>query len=424
MDVTLGGITLLLSFSLVYIGVVLSLLWAWKVTVKAPGMRDWTIGFACIGIGQVLYLAYTINGILPFAAIGYIIEIIGLVLIVRGSEIFIFDKSSILPEAIIGVLGIASSAVFTILYPHPLLRLALGNSAFALLQFRVVMLFLSRQNSAFRQSIRYIALIFSLIGLAELSQVAIVLVNGSQETYLILKPIFSVVFQFGYIGLMMTTIHLVYARFQLILAQQVEERNTLLKEMHHRTKNNLALVASLVSLESSQFPDSETSNAFNRIRTRIHTIASLHEQLQHSETSRFVQINEYLSFVLAQTRAQYANGMQDIEIITEISTFVADSKAAITLGLITNELVANAMKHAFPTNRSGKISVRFSTKDDDCELVVYDDGIGIPEAVREGTLGMQLVNALVSQLAGRLEYSIDSGTRCRVTFPAPVSMKD
>jgi two-component sensor histidine kinase len=320
-------------------------------------------------------------------------------------------------------LGIAVSAVFTALYPHPLLRLALGNSAFALLQFRVAALFLSRQNSSFRQSIRYVALILILLGTAELLQVAIVLVNRSQELYLLLKPIFSVVYQFGYIGLMMTAMHLAYARFQLRLSRQVEERNTLLKEMHHRTKNNLALVASLVSIESSQFQDPETTNAFNRLRTRIHTIASLHEQLQHSETSRRVFIDEYLSYVLEQTRAQYAGSIQNVEIVTEISNFATDSKAAITLGLITNELVANAMKHAFPAQKGGRINVRFSSKDGNCELVVDDDGIGIPVPVREGAMGMQLVNALVNQLAGRLMYSSESGTRYCITFPQPVSAK-
>jgi two-component sensor histidine kinase len=424
MDVVANGRMLIASASFIYLGVVLSLFLAWKVTTNVPGMRDWTIGFALIGIGQIMYLVYGIYGIIPSAAIGYTSEIIGLVLVARGCGIFIFGTPSIIPEMIIGAIGTTSSALFATIVPHLLLRMAIGNTALALLQFRIASIFLSRQNRTTRASIKYISLILIYIGAIELIQVVIALFNHGQNLTIYTAPVFPILVQLGYIGLMMTAIHIVYARFQLKLAYQVEERSILLKEMHHRTKNNLALVASLVSLESSQFPELEISSAFNRLRTRIQTIASLHEQLQHSEASRFVQVNEYLSRVLHTTRTQYADSEHNVEIISEISEFAANSKSVITLGLITNELVTNAMKHAFPNHASGKILVRFSVDGEECELVVEDDGVGIPEPVREGALGMQLINALISQLAGKMVNSTKPGTRYCITFPAPVLGKE
>lgn len=413
----IDSIMILVSFATIYLIGVLSHLFAWKVTVKLPGTGNWTLGFSGVGIGQVLYGVYLLTHTFAFAAIGYIFDISGVVLIVRGCYIFILGKRRITTELAIAVAGITASMVFSGFYLDPVIRLAFGNLAFATLQFRATVIFLKCPDHSLKPTVFFVSLCLGCLGVVELVQVAMVLVTGDVNLYFITKFTYLILFQVTYLGLIMTSLHLSYARFQQRLKTQSIDKDILLQEMHHRTKNNLALVNSLVSLESSGFSDGMINASFTRISSRIRTIALLHDRLQHAGATRLVRSDEYFAQILGITPVQASSDGKRIETIADIEALEIDTKTAITLGLIVNELFTNAMKHAFPDNRSGKISVSFKRHGDHFVLVVEDNGIGMPAGSREGSLGLSLIRALADQLLGSLMYESSSGTRFTLSLP-------
>lgn len=414
----MNGWLFLAGFSFIYFSLALSHWWAWKYTAKMPGMGDWTLGFAGVGLGQIMAVIYALFRIYPVAAAGYILEAIGLVFVVRGCNTFILRRRGVKIEIALAGFGILASALFSAVFPSLILRLLFGNLAFAGLQLSAAIVFIRYQDPTLKPSLVFIPICFVAVGLVELVHAVIVAVSGDVALYFRTKPLFLVLVQFAYTGLMLTTLHLSYARFQAALSERVAERDTLLKEMHHRTKNNLAIVGSLVSLESSAFSDLDVRKAFARVGSRLRAVSLLHERMQDSNSSRFIHADEYLNQILELARLDVKSPIGRVETHGSIEQVELDSKIALPLGIIVNELATNAIKHAFPGDRGGTLSVSFKRADGCYELVVEDDGVGISSDRREGTLGIGLVRALSEQVCGDLTYEPrEPGTRYRLVFP-------
>ncbi len=208
------------------------------------------------------------------------------------------------------------------------------------------------------------------------------------------------------------------------LRRALGEKDALLKEVHHRVKNNMAVILSMISLQSEGFVHQETVDEMNKIAGRIRAMALAHDQLVRSKDIRSVDLGAYvqsLSDALLQTRSRRAG---TVVLETRISQVAVTIDVAIPCGLILNELIGNSLEHAFPGERKGRIAVELEVCEDDrYELAVMDNGVGSQgdaSSKRGRGLGLQLVELLAKQLGGELEIRWDDGADIRVRFPHQV----
>ena len=205
------------------------------------------------------------------------------------------------------------------------------------------------------------------------------------------------------------------------LRSSLNEKEVLLKEIHHRVKNNLQIVISLMRLESRAFSEERVRAALKDLETRIRAMALVHEHLYHSSDLAKIGFKDYLKGLCEELFRTYRADGGRIALVIDAEAVALDIERAIPCGLIINELLTNAIKYAFPGNRKGVLRVAIrNTSDNEVEIVVSDDGIGIPATLdirNAKTLGLQLVTTLAqNQLKGRVELERAGGTRFRIIF--------
>ncbi len=198
------------------------------------------------------------------------------------------------------------------------------------------------------------------------------------------------------------------------------EKEVLLKEIHHRVKNNLQVISSLLDLQSRRLP-SELRNVFEDSQHRINSMALIHEELYNSGDLARIDFSTYAHNLTNNLMRTYSPVGVSLEIRVNAQPLTLER--AIPMGLIINELVSNALKYAFPDNRSGGITVELTSHSaDDFVLTVRDDGVGMKEDVDQKTtnsLGLKLVHTLAMQLQGRVEVNREGGTAFSIIRNAP-----
>ena len=198
----------------------------------------------------------------------------------------------------------------------------------------------------------------------------------------------------------------------------LREKDVLLKEIHHRVKNNLQIINSLLNLQASDLKDPLLVEILRASQNRIRSMALVHERLYSSGNLAGIDFGEYLSLVAGQLLRTYERPGVQCEVISDQVTLSVNS--AIPCGLIANELITNALKHAFPSREEGQIEVSFRKHEDDLvELVVRDDGIGLPPSLNVHTaesMGLTLVTSLTQQLHGTLAVESSNGSCFHVRF--------
>ncbi len=206
------------------------------------------------------------------------------------------------------------------------------------------------------------------------------------------------------------------------LKASVEEKEVLLKEVHHRVKNNLQVISSLLNLQSYFITDEKTKNIFRDTKNRIKTLALVHERLFNSQDIEYVNLSEYIKSIVDLLSFSYDKEYIEIEynFDPEITGKFSIEKA-IPVGLLVNEVVSNSFKYAFPNISSGKITCSILKVNDGKELIINDDGIGLPEDLVIGetnSLGMELIQSLSSQMEGELEIDREKekGVEYRIKF--------
>ncbi len=206
---------------------------------------------------------------------------------------------------------------------------------------------------------------------------------------------------------------------QLVRAS-LSEKEVMLKEIHHRVKNNLQVISSLLSLQSGYTEDEEASALLRECQHRVRSMSMLHEKLYRSADLSRIDMNEYaLTLINFLLRSYSVDGQ--ITPCFDINDIHLGIDSAIPCGLIINELVSNALRHAYPNGHCGTLSVSMKKVDNNIELVVSDDGIGMPQKFTIGgtrTLGMTLVDTLAQQLNGNINIINDNGATIKITFPA------
>jgi len=200
----------------------------------------------------------------------------------------------------------------------------------------------------------------------------------------------------------------------------LSEKEVLLKEIHHRVKNNLQVIESLLSLQAEHLKDEKALAIFKNSRSRIASMALVHEKLYQSHDLVRIDFRAYIRDLTNSLFTSYALAPDTVTLGMDIEDVALDIGTSIPLALIINELVTNSLLHAFPQGRKGQISIGLHADDgNDLTLVFTDDGVGLPEAIdihNTETLGLQLVTLLVKQLRGNIELDRSNGTRFNIRF--------
>jgi len=204
------------------------------------------------------------------------------------------------------------------------------------------------------------------------------------------------------------------------IAASLKEKEILLKEIHHRVKNNLQVISSLLYLQSKDFEDARASALFKESQSRVRSIALVHESLYQSENLAQIDFSKYINDLVNHLMRAYSANMANIRLDMKVNNIELDVDTAISCGLIITELVTNSLKYAFPGDKKGEIIIRFlSNKDKECELIVGDTGIGFLPGFNlneSKSLGLRLVNELVAQLNGSIDVDVQQGTSFKMKF--------
>lgn len=204
------------------------------------------------------------------------------------------------------------------------------------------------------------------------------------------------------------------------LLDTIREKETLIKEIHHRVKNNLQLISSIIYLKMVTLAQSDIRNFLEDTRQKIRSIALIHERLLQTEKIDKVEISDYLGKLIHDLEVTYHRPDLVLELRSDVSQRMMSLDTAIICGLIVNELVTNAIKHAFNGKSQGVISIRLHEKNGQMNVLeVADDGVSLPESISPGvseSFGMQLIDVFVKQLNGSISIFREKGTTFRIIF--------
>lgn len=203
------------------------------------------------------------------------------------------------------------------------------------------------------------------------------------------------------------------------LKDSLDEKEILVKEIHHRVKNNLMIISSLLNLQSHYITDEKALNIFKESQNRAKSMALIHERLYRTDSMRRIDFDDYIHTLATDLFHTYRLG-PGINLTLDLEPVKLDVNSAIPLGLIVNELVTNSLKYAFPEGM-GELSIKFRSlnKGDEFELVISDNGVGFPSDLdfrKVDSLGLQLVSNLTSQLNGTIDLENTHGTRFTIRF--------
>jgi len=204
------------------------------------------------------------------------------------------------------------------------------------------------------------------------------------------------------------------------LSLALEQKNTLLQELYHRTKNNMQLIVAMLDMRAARSSDSEEVRSLALdVRTRVHAMAMAHEKLYQSRDLSRILVGDYLNDLVAAVSRSLADGRLSFNVVADETSIMLDT--AVPLGLVVSELVSNTVKHAYGPDERGEVLIRFGAEPGGTLHMSYrDDGAGPPAGFdprRDAGVGLRTVIALVeSQLDGTVEFGVDNGFACYLTF--------
>ena len=205
------------------------------------------------------------------------------------------------------------------------------------------------------------------------------------------------------------------------LRQSLNEKEIMLKEIHHRVKNNLQVVASLLGLQSEEISDPEVRAQFRESRDRVQSMALIHEKLYSSENLAEINLEAYIHELVRELISSYLTDPNRIAVQITVERMSLPLNISMIIAFILHELLSNCLKYAFPENGSGKIEIFLNTEGNEkAQLIVKDNGAGLPADMdldNLNTLGLRLVRLLTKQLDATLEVERDKGTKFSLVFP-------
>ena len=203
------------------------------------------------------------------------------------------------------------------------------------------------------------------------------------------------------------------------IRSSLEEKEVLLREIHHRVKNNMQIISSLLNLQTKYINDEKVVDILKESQSRVKSMAMIHEKLYQSNELSRIDFKDYINKLATFLTQSYIVDGEPVKIETEVQNIFLNIDTAVPCGLIINELITNSLKHAFPDYMGGSIKIELFNDGEMFILNVQDNGIGFPEDLdfrNTETLGLQLINNLVLQLDGTIEIKINKGTEFNIKF--------
>jgi PAS domain S-box-containing protein len=203
------------------------------------------------------------------------------------------------------------------------------------------------------------------------------------------------------------------------ISQSLKEKEILLKEVHHRVKNNMQVISSILNLQSSYVTDEYALSLLKECQNRIKSMAYIHESLYQTKNFEGVNFTEYLSTLSKNLIHTYSVNSKKVKLVLNLSDLFLNFDLSIPCGLIINEIISNSLKYAFTNRMDGIIFVNLAIENEIVRIEVGDNGVGIPEHVdikQTQTLGLQLVDTLIEQIDGTLELDRTNGTKFIIKF--------
>ncbi|MGB9936825.1 MAG: histidine kinase N-terminal 7TM domain-containing protein [Methanobacterium sp.] len=203
------------------------------------------------------------------------------------------------------------------------------------------------------------------------------------------------------------------------LKKSLEEKDIMMKEIHHRVKNNLIVISSLLNMQSRYIKDKETLDIFLESKNRAKSMALIHEKLYQSNDLKKINFGNYLRTLSQEIFNTYKGNLDTVKLNLDADDIMLDINTSIPLGLILNELISNCFKHAFKSGENGQIWIDFHYKNEGFIVVIRDNGNGFPEDIdiqNATTMGLMLVNSLVKQIDGKIEVDCSKGTQIEIKF--------
>jgi PAS domain S-box-containing protein len=208
-------------------------------------------------------------------------------------------------------------------------------------------------------------------------------------------------------------------QMEIKLKKSLNEKEMLLKEIHHRVKNNLMIISSLLSLQTDYIKDKASKNIFIESQNRARSMALIHEKLYQSTDLKSINFGEYIKNLTSELFYTYRVGNSGVDIHYNIEDLKLDINTAIPLGLIANELITNSLKYAFVNGGDGVVTIEFKKVDHNYIFMIKDNGVGLPEGFdykNSDSLGLQLVNNLSEQIDAEIELNTTDGTEFKIKF--------
>jgi two-component sensor histidine kinase len=211
------------------------------------------------------------------------------------------------------------------------------------------------------------------------------------------------------------------------VAAALAEKEVLLKEIHHRVKNNLQVISSLLRMQSAGVDDPQVRELFADSQRRVRAMALIHEQLYQSPNLAQINLRDYIGKLVSYLRHSYTQTISKVEIRINVEDMIVEIDRAMPLGLLVSELVSNSLKYAFPNAnglQTGQVWVNIERSKNGLTLAVGDNGVGLPDGLdikHVPSMGLQLVDSFVSQLQGQLTIQRKPGTVFTIFIPARIT---
>ena len=203
------------------------------------------------------------------------------------------------------------------------------------------------------------------------------------------------------------------------LRKSIEEKKVLLEEIHHRVKNNLAIIIGLLELQSYSTEDPETVELLRDSQSRIHSMALVHEQLYQFESFSEINVKKYIGKLINTIRNTFSSEVRNVDVHINSDAVHLPLTQAIPCGLLLNEVITNTFKHAFPEQKEGKVDITIQEHHDEVLLKVHDNGVGYPDEIsNSSSMGMTLIETLSSQIEGTFDFYNDEGAVFEIHFNA------
>jgi|GEM_PF-1287901 len=203
------------------------------------------------------------------------------------------------------------------------------------------------------------------------------------------------------------------------LKSSLKEKEILLAEIHHRVKNNMAVISGLLGMQSTYAENENAKKMFEECRDRIHSMALIHDKLYQHETLARINFGSYINDLVNHIKGSYNASDSEIKFSVICIEIYLDIRHAVPCGLILNELISNAYKHAFKGREKGEVKILCTKVDEEFTMMVRDNGVGFDlenELIEPTSLGLTLINALIEQVSGKVKTKSNDGTAFFISF--------